>query len=83
MKILNTKKKDIMAMFAEEIHIIKMSAIIYASFANRVYVDPENKSQVAQPGVEYPTGTIYRPCSNLDDAIKIANNNGFSRIEIW
>jgi hypothetical protein len=55
-----------------------LEAIQYASYQNAVWIDVTSSTV----GTEYDAGTRENPVNNLNDAVAIANERGFKRLQI-
>ncbi|RKX93432.1 MAG: hypothetical protein DRZ90_12835 [Spirochaetes bacterium] len=56
----------------------EQDALNYASYQNSVWVDPGS----GNTGTLYPVGNREHPVNNIQDAVTIANENGFSNLQI-
>ena len=57
---------------------VELDAIQYSSYQNSVWLDPSSSNS----GTDYPMGTREYPVNNLQDAVNIGNNKGFSTLQI-
>lgn len=56
----------------------ELEAIQYASYQNAVWLDITGSNS----GTEYPMGTHENPVNNLADAVTIANDRGFTTLQV-
>jgi len=52
--------------------------IQYTTYQNSVWVDIDS----LQTGIEYPSGNREHPVNNIEDAVTIAHNKGFSTLQL-